>query len=167
MKNEVWQTPPGLSGPDHPEWKTEIERDCAVCGNTISRTPGMFRGEAALCSKDCHNVWLSESFTGEGHPNWKGGGSIYYGKGWRAAKLAALERDNHTCQVCGASEGDIGRKPDVHHIVPVREFAEAEDAEIGDAHVLENLICLCVRCHRNADVGNISEAELRGMVATS
>ena len=72
---------------------------------------------------------------------------------------AAVER---AADVIGVTKADLGRKPDVHHIIPVREFADPEDA-----HTVDNLICLCVTCHRNADVGNISEAELRRLVASS
>ncbi len=164
VENETWQTPPGLTGSDNPRWREKVSCNCDICGKAIRRTPGQFNGDAVLCSKECHNVWLSEAFSGEGHPNWKGGGSIYYGKGWRKAKLAALDRDEYSCRVCGTSKDELGRNPDVHHIVPVREFAEADDAEIADAHVLDNLISLCVTCHRNADVGNIPEAELRALI---
>lgn len=168
VQDESWREPPSIAGDKHPRWSGgKIEEDCDICGKSVRRYPSGFENDVVCCTEKCRQKWLSEEFSGEGHPNWKGGPGNFYNDGWWPAKLAALERDNHTCQVCGATENDIGRNPDVHHIVPVREFAEAEDAEIRDAHCLENLICLCVPCHRNADVGNISKAELYGLVTTS
>lgn len=35
--------------------------------------PSEVEGEAVLCSKECQNEWVSEAFTGDGHPNWAGG----------------------------------------------------------------------------------------------
>ncbi|WP_442928671.1 HNH endonuclease, partial [Natronomonas sp.] len=40
---------------------------------------------------------------------------------------------------------------EVHHIIPVRQFREADDADISDAHALSNLVTLCKRCHPRAD----------------
>lgn len=163
VEKEEWRTPPVVTGSDNPRWVGgKTEKECNVCGSIVRRYPSGFENDVVCCSEECRKIWLSESFTGEGHPNWKGGGSIHYGKGWRRARLAALDRDGHTCRVCGATRDDLGRNPDVHHIIPVREFADPEDA-----HTVDNLICLCVTCHRNADVGNISEADLRRLVASS
>jgi len=107
---------------------------------------------------------LSEAFTGEGHPNWKGGGNEAYGSGWNELRENALERDDHECVVCGKTRDEIGRNPDVHHIVPVRRFAESEDREKEDAHTLENVISLCIECHRKADFGKISAGALRRLI---
>ena len=162
VENEEWQTPPRLTGPDNPEWKGgEITKHCDICGDEVKRRPSAFDEAVTLCSRDCHRIWLSESFTGEGHPNWKGGGSEYYGKGWRQAKLRTLERDDHSCVLCGATRDDLGRNPDVHHIVPVRRFIEAKAADKTEAHVPRNLVTLCVTCHRRADFGTPSQAELK------
>lgn len=164
VESETWQTPPGLTGSDHPRWRDRISRDCAVCGTKIERTPGLFTTDDVVCSKSCHNQWLSEAFSGDGHPNWKGGGSRYYGKGWRRARFAALRRDNFACRVCGETADEIGRNPDVHHIVPVRIYDESSETQIEDAHRLDNLIALCVTCHRNADIGNIPASTLQTLI---
>lgn len=165
VETEEWRTPPTVTGTDNPRWKGgKIEKECDVCGKKVRRYPSGFENDVVCCSEECRQTWLSEAFTGEGHPNWKGGPGDFYNDGWWPAKLAALDRDGHTCRVCGATKDELGRNPDVHHIVPVREFAEAEDAEIADAHALDNLVSLCVTCHRNADVGNISEAALRDLI---
>ncbi len=52
-------------------------------------------------------------------------------------RSAALARDNRRCQDCGARE-DLH----VHHIDPVRDFADSKEA-----HYLENLVTLCKYCH--------------------
>jgi 5-methylcytosine-specific restriction endonuclease McrA len=109
-------------------------------------------------------MWLSAEFTGEGHPNWKGGGNEAYGPGWRRAKLTTLERDDFTCLICGVTKDEIGRNPDVHHIVPVRSFLDAPIAEKTDAHASRNLVTLCVACHRRADFGRPTKAELKQLV---
>lgn len=41
---------------------------CAVCGTRVERYPSQI-GETVLCSKACHSAWLSDEFSGEGHPN--------------------------------------------------------------------------------------------------
>lgn len=167
VENQSWQTPPGVSGPDHPRWKEKVERDCAVCKATIRRTPGMFTSEVALCSKKCHSTWLSESFTGEGHPNWKGGGPGNYGPGWAAIRRKALERDGYACVICGTDAETLGRNPDVHHIIPVRFFVKSDSHDKTDAHTMDNVVSLCVGCHRKADFGNIPAATLRSAIATA
>jgi len=161
VENRDWRDPPVLEGEDHPRWnggKTTV--DCTVCEETISRYPSNITGEGTLCSEDCRQKWLSEEFTGEGHPNWKGGGNGAYGKGWTEVRRKALERDDNQCQMCGKSKADIGRNPDVHHIVPVRVFASADGYEKPDAHYLENVVSLCIDCHRKADFGLIPNAQL-------
>lgn len=162
LEQESWRDPPKVTGSNHPRWAGgKIEKDCEVCGETVRRYPSGCLSDVVLCTVECRRQWLSESFTGENHPNWEGGGSEYYGKGWRQAKLRTLERDDHSCVLCGATKDDLDRNPDVHHIVPVRRFIEAEAADKTDAHVPRNLVTLCVTCHRRADFGTPSQAELK------
>lgn len=162
VQTESWQTPPSTSGPDHPRWKggTEV-RECSVCGEPVERYPSGFTGEVVLCSDTCRATWLSETFSGNGHPNWKGGGNEPYGTGWARVREQALVRDEYQCVVCGASREDLGRNPDVHHIVPVREFVEAADRSKQDAHTLDNVVTLCIGCHRRAEFGRIPADALR------
>ena len=44
----------------------------------------------------------------------------------------------------------MGREPDVHHITPVRDFEDPQDA-----HRLDNVVCLCRSCHRLAEIGEV------------
>lgn len=54
---------------------------------------------------------------------------------WKTLRWLALKRDGHVCQECGAR----GRL-EVHHREPVRLRPDL-------AYNLENLVCLCPRCH--------------------
>lgn len=115
----------------------------------------------SLCSNECRATWLSEAFTGDGHPNWKGGGNTPYGKGWNDVRERALDRDSRTCLLCGTDAEELGRNPDVHHIVPVRAFVESPVLTVADAHTLDNVVSLCPSCHRRAEFGSVSREELR------
>lgn len=84
--------------------------------------------------------WM-EGRTGQDHPRWRGGKSIYDavkkqlpGGSWRQKKVEAKERDDNTCQMCGASECKL----DSHHIVPIMA---------GGTNEFWNLITLCESCH--------------------
>jgi DEAD/DEAH box helicase domain-containing protein len=68
-------------------------------------------------------------------------------------RRAALERDGHTCQVCGA-----GEPLDVHHKQPLRSFRSFEEG-----NRLENLISLCPNCHRRAEIVVAMRSGLAGL----
>ncbi|USZ67784.1 NUMOD3 domain-containing DNA-binding protein [Halorussus salilacus] len=95
---------------------------------------------------------MSESTAGESNPNWRGGYSHNYGAGWSVARENVRERDE-VCQHCRHDGSE--RRLEVHHIVPVRVFRQAEDLSVEDAHDEENLVLLCKRCHGRADHGQI------------
>lgn len=96
------------------------------------------------------NKGLEGYLAGEKHYNWKGGYFPYYGKGWYIQREKALKRDNHACQICGKTKEEIGRYPDVHHIIPFRLFDNNEEA-----NKLTNLITLCPVHHITAERGDI------------
>ena len=75
-------------------------------------------------------------------PPWSPGrfGRDKDGLSWKVQRRLAWERDKFTCQECGKHKD--GWKPDVHHISPFR---------VSQSHALENLRCLCKKCHRNED----------------
>lgn len=162
VEHEAWRDPPVISGSDHPHWNGgKITVSCDECDAKIERYPNQITGEATFCSPDCQYNWLSDAFTGEGHPNCKGGGMGPYGKGWNEVRAAALDRDDHECVRCGTTADELGRNPDVHHIVPVRVFVESPVLVEQDAHTLDNVVSLCPACHRRAEFGDVSRAELR------
>ena len=77
---------------------------------------------------------------GELNQNWRGGctperQSVYVSQEWKSAVSFIYKRDNATCQRCG-----MKGKLHVHHIV---SFAEEEYRVDPD-----NLVLLCVKCHR-------------------
>jgi 5-methylcytosine-specific restriction endonuclease McrA len=162
VKNAEWRHTRQISGADNPNWNGgKLSFDCSVCERPVKRYPSDVTGEIVLCSRDCHAEWLSEAFTGDGHPNWRGGGVGEYGPGWRAVREQALDRDDHACVLCGTDADELGRNPDVHHIVPVRLFAAMRALTVRDAHTLDNVVSLCPSCHRRAEFGRVSRAELR------
>jgi 5-methylcytosine-specific restriction endonuclease McrA len=58
---------------------------------------------------------------------------------WSKLRQHVLERDQHTCQLCGATAPTVLH---VHHILKKRE---------GGTDTTDNLITACPRCHRAAD----------------
>lgn len=90
-----------------------------------------------FCSQECNHQW----HRGSNSPHWKGGIGSNRGSSWYKQRRTALERDNYKCQICGTKEGD-GILIDVHHITPFHEYNNHEEA-----NKLNNLICLCRKCH--------------------
>jgi 5-methylcytosine-specific restriction endonuclease McrA len=162
VKGADWRTLPDVTGKNNPRLNGgKVKRDCDVGGTAVDRYPSDFTGEACLCSERCRRTWLSEAFSGEGHPNWKGGSNRSYGKGWSRLRATALKRDGYRCRLCGETRSEIGRNPDVHHFVPVRRFAEADDLDVKDAHRIDNVVSPCVECHLRADFGKVPAEALR------
>lgn len=161
VEEREWRHVRDIRGEKNPRWNGgKVTVECDTCDSEMARHPNQLRSEHVFCSDDCQYEWLSETFTGEGHPNWKGGSTPNYGRGWHRVRRLALERDGHACVVCGVTKAELGRNPDVHHIVPVRAFVETPVATESDAHYLENVVCLCPTCHRKAEFGHIERAEL-------
>lgn len=152
VQNGGWRHRPDVAGENNPRYTGGLRRtDCDVCGATVERYPSELEGGSVVCSRRCRSVRLSTLFSGAGHPNWKGGPVGSYGRGWSAARSAALDRDGHACIRCGTDRDAIGREPDVHHIVPVRKFADHPTTTVSDAHAIENLVSLCPACHQSIE----------------
>jgi hypothetical protein len=123
-------------------------RTCEYCDEEFDILPCFLRlGGGRFCSAGCRNSWLSDQ--------WGDGEAVYNGN-WRPVRRAALERDGHQCQNCGDGPEEIGREPDVHHLKPVREFDDPQDA-----HELSNVVCLCPQCHAFVEHGTIPTSEVR------
>lgn len=126
-----------------------VSRVCKQCGQSRSVLKSEIeRGEGQFCGRECHSEWLSENRVGEEHHHWKPGETEYSGEWW-SVRETALERDDHECQRCGRAADEIGREPDVHHVTPVREFENAQDA-----HSIENVVTLCRSCHSKVENGD-------------
>jgi 5-methylcytosine-specific restriction endonuclease McrA len=165
VEEENWRYDPDVSGRRNPRWNGgKRTLACSECGSPVERHPWNINSEHVFCSGECQSEWLSETFTGEGHPNWKGGVEANYGKGWNRVRRQALERDGYECVLCGTAKEELGRNPDVHHIVPVRAFVETPVTTEADAHYLENVVSLCPSCHRKAEFGHIDRARLEAVV---
>lgn len=103
---------------------------CDICGKSIWRTPRAFdqsKSGKFFCSKSCQTLWRNKFYSGERHPNWKGGEHQEY----RRRLLETGEKLE--CEVCG--NNDI-RVLIVHHIDKSRSNNE-----------VKNLVWLCMNCH--------------------
>lgn len=139
-----------IGTPSHEGKVTEkVTTPCEQCGAAITvRKSKRNYGSGRFCSRPCLAEWQSENWRGEGHPAWDGGWNDERIRNWTKVKRQTLERDNHRCQNCEASVEDLGQEPDIHHIVPLREFDDPTRA-----HTLDNLIALCRACHMRIEHG--------------
>lgn len=130
--------------------------DCVVCGKPFE-THLSRKDKYVTCSKECHDINKREnSPKGEKAPGWRGGitpairllrESTRYVR-WRKK---VYERDNYTCQECGAT----GVYLNAHHIKPFILFPEYR-------FDLSNGITLCLKCHAKTETyGNKIKTYLR------
>jgi DEAD/DEAH box helicase domain-containing protein len=102
-----------------------------------------------------------------------------YGPNWPAQRDRARARDGYHCQNCGAPEkghvlSKAGPEPHrkaeglskrhahhVHHKIPFRAFASYQQA-----NQLSNLVTLCPRCHRRAELVVRIRSGLAGLAFT-
>lgn len=131
-----------------------VDTECSQCGNPINRPQSLLdRTENPVCSKKCGALFREGRLAGPDNPNWKEVcfHHIYWNvrnglSGGRRAWLDLAEevREAHgrECQNCGTHEGDLERKLEVHHVVPVLA---------GGVNVEELLLPLCRSCHRRAE----------------
>ncbi|MFC6825664.1 homing endonuclease associated repeat-containing protein [Halopelagius fulvigenes] len=78
--------------------------------------------------------------------------SLGYGPNWQTRRERVLARDDHTCQACGLdsekSRDRYGKGLNVHHITPRNKFVEDGELNHEQANRMENLVTLCISCHR-------------------
>jgi uncharacterized C2H2 Zn-finger protein len=126
----------------HGESVAGVEVKCAYCGNPTTKIPARIRAcDRDFCGVRCRAAWQAQQ-TGADTNNWRGGFDHGYGYAWGHQREKALERDGRQCVVCGRGKEDIGREPDVHHIVRKGDFDDPETA-----HELDNLVMLCREHH--------------------
>lgn len=124
---------------------------CPECGKEFRVSPSLKRlRNIERCSKECWAKALSRRQRGEANSQWKGGvasgerrpRACAEASAWRKA---VFERDNWTCQACGARSVK-GRAVELNadHILPFAEYPELR-WEVGNGRTL------CVQCHRKTD----------------
>ncbi|WP_435160013.1 homing endonuclease associated repeat-containing protein [Halorubrum sp. SY-15] len=147
-----------FTGDAHPLTE-RIEVKCEWCGNSMQRIPAVAESRTYhFCNYDCMGEWRSEYRAGEDAPAWEGGVGLYRGPNWLTQRKRAVERDGRQCQRCGCTEAEhfdeYGRELSVHHLTPVREFyrkADDEEPNFSEVNTLDNLITLCIECHRRIE----------------
>lgn len=111
--------------------------------------------------RDNRGQRTSERQRGPDNPSWKGGRWAYsghhYGPGWKKQRQRAKRRDQYTCQKCGKRLHRKSPKLHVHHIIPFNEFdyRPKENNNYIEANRLDNLICLCEKCHLGLHNGSV------------
>lgn len=140
---------------------------CAYCGNKIKRKACRIR-KRNYCNashqlkyeykynlrqrKPSEKLYKAhkEKCSGSNNHKWKGGKKkwklkifdFYYQTAWQELRMIIYKRDKWTCQICGVH---CGKKDKIqcHHIIPYR---------ISQDNSPENLITLCVSCHRREEL---------------
>lgn len=88
--------------------------------------------------------------TGQDHPHWRGGKSIYDavkkqlpGPSWDVLRNRTREEAGGECETCGRSAEEIEHRDlDVHHVVPIL---------CGGTNDAWNRLALCPSCHHKAE----------------
>lgn len=100
--------------------------------------------EVAYLGADAREENGMKGVTGQDHPNWNGGKSIYDAvkkqlgdESWNTTRTRIRDRDGE-CRMCGCESDSL----DVHHLIPLMA---------GGCHADELLIALCSECHRRVE----------------
>ena len=121
---------------------------CIVCGTQYYRSPSQIRLRGSnYCSNECKWSVLAKSQLGDKNSQWADGVStenhrLRASKRWRAWRGSVFERDNWSCQTCGARSGhgaSIILHP--HHIKPFAKYPELR-------FELSNGVTQCLSCHK-------------------
>ena len=78
---------------------------------------------------------------------------------WRKTREAINDRDGNVCRWCLKMGKVVWGDLETHHIIPIEECKDL-------AYEDNNLITLCVRCHKLADQKMISRGELEALTDT-
>jgi len=132
-----------IRGEAHPNYNTgeAVTLNCEYCGESVRVTSDNKDHENHFCNHQCYGKWMSEHKTGQNHPSWRGGKSIYREVKAQLrptfSKIKDRERADE-CYHCGESDCALH----VHHIVPVMA---------GGTNESWNLMTLCPTCHGNVE----------------
>ena len=145
MKQIQLELPLKLPSLPKPRPEGKVRRRCARCGRTVE-VPRWYGEEMRLffCSRECRRAWTEAErepprVVLEPRPEYRGGD-------WEVQAERARKRDRYTCRISGITEKELGRKLDVHHILPFSWFRDPRQA-----NRLSNLISVCPSCHRKLE----------------
>jgi len=125
-----------------PKWLREHNHEKELRLYEIANLIGCTRSAVGFAMKR-HGLEIRRHHAkGEDSPFWEEGYDRYYGANWQETREKARERDNYCCQDCGIGEEELGVGLHVHHIRPIKEYDDVEDA-----NTLDNLVSLCQPCH--------------------
>lgn len=140
-------------GSNNPNAGEFFEILCTQCSKELVR-PKWHKEKTKdhFCSIECYAKWQSVNRSGPQSPSWLGGRSFepYPPEFTQTLRKSIRERDNYTCQDCGAHQDQLSRKLSVHHIDGGKDNSDPS-----------NLISLCQSCHgtrhfSNDDIGHIN-----------
>jgi hypothetical protein len=143
--------------------------NCLICGKEFWRKPRDIKnGNIKFCCREHYFEWQKGKTknvlnpaekSGENNPNWQGGITptntlIRNSQETIDWRNTIFERDNWTCQKCGArSMANQYIRIEAHHIKPFAKFPELR-------FEIDNGITLCKKCHdkepKGKDIWNVS-----------
>jgi 5-methylcytosine-specific restriction endonuclease McrA len=139
----------------NPNWNGgELKLKCLVCGKSFTRKRhGQY--EPKFCSRKCYSQYRSIHYIKENHPMWRGvitrtTKPLRSKKKYNDWRKEILERDNHTCQICGETKHLV-----VHHKIRLYDLYELYRKKHNKVDGLDeffydknNGITLCKSCHK-------------------
>src|SRR3989338_5776788 len=84
----------------HQGQRRGVWKICAICEKETWRTPKDFRKSKShkfFCSKSCQTLWRNKKFSGDKHPNWRGGEYTY-------RRLIKTYNFPQICKLCGIDD---------------------------------------------------------------
>lgn len=126
---------------------TAIKHHCIDCNKQISNNSWHYGSKKCLsCANKGKNNPAFGKMSGTQNPNWQDGKSFEeYGKEFdNALKEQIRFRDKYKCRICGCSQIENGRQLDIHH----KDYNKKNND-------INNLIALCIRCHRKTSHNRI------------
>lgn len=102
---------------------------CSTCSKDTWKQPRHLKNSKSgkfFCSKSCQTIWRNRVYSGESHPFWKNGESVY-------RKIMIRAGIAQVCKFCGLNDKRVLA---VHHRDKNR-----------DHNQIDNLVWLCHNCH--------------------
>lgn len=152
---------PKLKGRKRPEHSAKMK---ALWDDEARREDARERGNKMAADPEWR-LRIAESLSGDKNPRWLGGISKQeYAPGFsRTLKRQIRERDGHRCQLCGATEDELGYTFSIHHSDydktnhdPANLFSTCKpcNSRVNTNRELWLTYFLAVRSQLGQDVGN-------------